>query len=413
MSGRKELPGQRASAGGGETVMGRRTIPRRDFVVGSATAPLVLGALGCSAGDDSGQGQGAAPVDPAPRALEGAVVVGPVPLASPIRGLQAERMRLAAERRAGIPARVASWGEELEHVRSQVRAAKAAGVDAFMVPVVAGEHEPAVSENLRRFHEAVAALRDEVAAVLDLDGLASAVATGRVGLIPWFQGAKMIEADLALFAAYRASGAGIMAPTHLWKMPYGDGAFERSDQGLTATGRLAIAAMNRERIVIDLSGMGPRSSLDAMDESEQPVVFSHSNVRAIHDHPMNVGDEHLRACADLGGVVGVSAFPACVSASDRPTPDDVLRHLDHIAEVAGIDHVALGLDFTDLPRKRFPSDPVPDPPYRFPDGFSGFEDLPRLRDRLAERGYGEDDRGKILGGNMVRVLRRVWGSGAG
>lgn len=387
--------------------MSGRTIPRRDFVAGSVTAPLALGALGCSPNDE------AAVQESEPQALDSAVVVGPVPLASPIRGLQAERMRLAAERRAGIPARVASWGEELEHVRSQVRAARDAGVNAFMVPVVSGEHEPAVSENLRRFHEAVGALRDEVVAVLDLDGLVSAVVTGRVGLIPWFQGAKMIEADLALFAAYRASGAGIMAPTHLWKMPYGDGAFERADQGLTATGRLAIRAMNRERIVIDLSGMGPRSCLDAMEESEHPVIFSHSNARAVHDHPMNLGDEHLRACAELGGVVGVSAFPACVSASDRPTADDVLRHLDRIVEVAGIDHVALGLDFTDLPRKRFPSDPVPDPPYRFPEGFSGFEDLPRLRDRLAERGYGEDDRGKILGGNMVRVLRGVWGDGAG
>ena len=386
--------------------MSGRKIRRRDFVVGSATAPLALGALGCAQNDDSD----AQPADP--QTLDGAVVVGPVPLASPIRGLQAERMRLAAERRAGIPARVASWDDELAHVRAQVRAAKSAGVNAFMVPVVAGEHEPAVSENLRRFHEAIHALSDEVVAVLDLDGLASAPATDRVGLIPWFQGAKMVEADLALFAAYRASGAGIMAPTHLWKMPYGDGAFERSDQGLTATGRLAIRAMNRERIVIDLSGTGRRSSLDAMEESEQPVIFSHSNAQAVHDHPMNVGDEHLRACAELGGVVGVSAFPACVSASDSPTADDVLRHLDHIVDVAGIDHVALGLDFTDLPRKRFPSDPVPDPPYRFPEGISGFEDLPRLRDRLAEPGYGEGDRGKILGGNMVRVLRRVWGDGA-
>lgn len=391
--------------------MSGRRIPRRDFVAGAATAPLALGALGCAPGDEPATGQGAAPADP--QLLDSAVVVGPVPLASPIRGLQAERMRLAAERRAGIPARVASWDEELAHVRAQVRGAKAAGVNAFMVPLVAGEHEPAVSENLRRFHEAVRALREDVVAVFDLDGLASAVETGRVGLIPWFQGAKMIEADLALFAAYRASGVGIMAPTHLWKMPYGDGAFERSDQGLTATGRLAIRAMNRERIVIDLSGVGPRSSLDAMAESEHPVIFSHSNARAVHDHPMNLGDEQLRACAELGGVVGISAFPAYLSANSRPTLDDVLQHLDHIVSTAGIDHAALGLDFTDLPRKRFPTDPVPDPPYRFPEGFSGLEDLPRLREGLISRGYGPDERAQVLGGNMVRVLRRVWGDGAG
>ena len=397
--------------------MSGRKIARRDFVAGAATAPLALGALGCAGDDgrDAGRGPVAAPgeQDRLAQILDQAVVVGPVPIASPIRGLQAERMRLAAERRAGIPARVASWDHELAHVRTQVRAAKAAGVDAFMVPVVVGEHEPAVSENLRRFHEAVRALNDEVVAVLDLDGLAAAVATDRVGLIPWFQGAKMVEADLALFAAYRSSGAGIMAPTHLWKMLYGDGAFERADQGLTATGWLAVRAMNRGRIVIDLSGMGPRSSLEAMATSEHPVIFSHSNARAVHDHPMNLSDEHLRACAELGGVVGVSAFPACLSADARPTLDDVLNHLDHIVDTAGVDHAALGLDFTDLPRKRFPSDPVPIPPYRFPEGFSGFEDLSRLREGLISRGYGVGDRARVLGGNMVRVLRRVWGDGAG
>ena len=388
--------------------MSKRTgIPRRDFVVRSAAVPLGLGALGSSGCGNPERGLGE------PQALENAVVLGPITLASPIRGLQSERMRLAAERRAGIPARVASWDEELAQVRAQVLAAREAGVHAFMVPVVVGEHEPAVSENLRRFDEAVRALSEEAVAVLDIGGLSAAVNSGRVGLIPWFQGAKMVEADFALFPAYRASGAGVMAPTHLWKMPYGDGAFERTDQGLTATGRLAIKAMNRERIVVDLSGMGPRSSLDAMEESKHPVIFSHSNAGAVYDHPMNLGDGRLRACSKSGGVVGVSAFPAYVSASATPTVDDVLHHLDHIAETVGIDHVALGLDFTDLPRKRFPSDPVPNPPYRFPEGLSGFEDLPRLRQRLASRGYGDGDQGKILGGNMVRVLRQVWGDGAG
>ena len=118
--------------------MSGRKIARRDFVADAATAPLALGALGalgCSGGDgdngrDAGRGRVAAPgeQDRLAQILDQAVVVGPVPIASPIRGLQAERMRLAAERRAGIPARVASWDHELAHVRTQVRAANAAGV---------------------------------------------------------------------------------------------------------------------------------------------------------------------------------------------------------------------------------------------------------------------------------------------
>ena len=145
-----------------------------------------------------------------------------------------------------------------------------------------------------------------------------------------------------------------------------------------------------------------------MDVSGHPVIFSHSNARAVYDHPMNLSDKHLTACAGVGGVVGVSAFPAFVSPGAAPTVEDVLDHVDHIVAVAGVDHVSLGLDFTDLPRRRFPSDPLSDPPYHFPEGLSSFADLPHLRERLGARGYGDADLDKIFGGNLVRILRRVW-----
>jgi len=379
---------------------------RRDFVQAAAAISVPAAVLG-SAGVSASTGDSSLTRDDQ-EVLDGAVVVGPVPLVSPVRGLHAERMRLAAERRAGIPARVASWEDELDHVRRQVRTAREAGVHAIIVPVVVGEHEPLVSQNVLRFHEAASELREDTMAVLGLPALAHAIRTERVGLIPQFQGMKMIEADLALLPTYRASGAAVMSPTHLWKMPYGDGAFERSDQGLTATGRLAVGAMNREGVVIDLSGMGPRSSRDAMEVTGHPVIFSHSNARAVYDHPMNLSDEHLTACAGVGGVVGVSAFPAFVSPGAAPTVEDVLDHVDHIVAVAGVDHVSLGLDFTDLPRKRFPSDPLSDPPYHFPEGLSSFADLPRFRERLSARGYGDAELDKIFGGNLVRILRRVW-----
>jgi membrane dipeptidase len=86
-----------------------------------------------------------------------------------------------------------------------------------------------------------------------------------------------------------------------------------------------------------------------------------------------------------------------------------VRHIDHIAGLAGPEHVGLGLDFDTDRTRRYPTDPIPEPPYRYPPGLAGFQDLAGLGLRLAERGYDAKARAAIFGGNFERVLRRVIG----
>ena len=219
----------------------------------------------------------------------------------------------------------------------------------------------------------------------------------------------MVEQDIEVIRGFKELGVGVMAITHNWKNWNGDGCLERTDLPLTGLGLLAVREMNDAGVLIDLSGAGVRTSLSAIDESGAPVVFTHSNARAVHDHPANLNDEQIDACAARGGVIGLSAFPALVADRQEPVLDDFLAHLDHLLDRVGPDHIGLGLDFDDRPRKRYAHDPLPDPPYTFPRGLSGPADLDNVRQALEDRGLSSSEREQVMGGSLARALREAWG----
>ena len=99
----------------------------------------------------------------------------------------------------------------------------------------------------------------------------------------------------------------------------------------------------------------------------------------VHDHPRNLTDTQIEACVARGGVIGLSAFPPLVTDRVQPTLDDLLAHFDFLLlDRVGPNHIGLGLDFDDRPRRRYARDPLPDPPYAFPQGLSGPADLDNL-----------------------------------
>ena len=185
----------------------------------------------------------------------------------------------------------------------------------------------------------------ELMHVTEVEDFRRAKQLGKLGILFHFQNSLPLEQSIELVDVYRALGVRIIQLTYNVKNFVGDGCLERTDAGLSVFGVRLIKAMNRARIAVDCSHTGIRTTLDAMDVSEYPVVFSHSLAKSVCESPRNLTDEQIKRVAEMGGVIGINGFPPFVADKTRPTLDDLLKHVDYIADLVGIDHVGLGIDF--------------------------------------------------------------------
>jgi membrane dipeptidase len=205
------------------------------------------------------------------------------------------------------------------------------------------------------------------------------VAEGKIASLIGIEGGQAISNSLPVLRELYRAGARYMTLTHTRTLPWADAAGDTAIHGgLTPFGRQVVGEMNRLGMLVDLSHVTAEVMLDALEASEAPVIFSHSSARAVADHPRNVPDRVLRKVAKNGGVVMVNFFSG---------------YIDHIVRVAGIDHVGLGSDFDGVAV--------------LPKGLEDVSRLPVLTSELLERGYSEEDVLKVLGGNLLRVFRRV------
>jgi membrane dipeptidase len=260
-----------------------------------------------------------------------------------------------------------------------------------------------------RFRE----LGENILLALTAEDIVRAKATGSVAVVFHFQGGTPLEYDPRLVEAFYRLGVRVIQITYNERNPLGDGCTERTDGGLSKLGLDVIAEMNRLRILVDLTHVGYRTSMEAIEASGAPVIFSHSNARALCDSPRNLPDELLRAVAAHHGVVGVCAFPAFVS-TGSPTVRNLLAHIDYLCRLIGPEHVGLGLDFsteTEEDYEYFRYDPkvYPRPPWTYPADISGFAEIPNVTRGLVELGYSDQHILNIMGGNFLRVFRQVCG----
>jgi membrane dipeptidase len=280
---------------------------------------------------------------------------------------------------------------------------------------------------LGRFFEYVRE-HDELLLVRTAADVTRAKAEGKLGILPHFQGTEPIEDSLDLVDAYKQLGVGIIQLSYNVKNRVGDGCEERTDAGLSRFGLKLIERMNRARVIVDCSHTGYRTTMDAIEASSAPVVFSHANPRAVHPSPRNILDDQIKAVAKTGGLVGAVGYPAFVSSAPRPSLEEFIAHIDYMVQLVGIDHVGLGIDYfvemdpiTPLAQAQasyearlaagiWSAQSYPPPPYIYPAGIETPASLPNLTAGLLRRGYAAADVHKILGGNWVRVYRAVWGS---
>lgn len=256
----------------------------------------------------------------------------------------------------------------------------------------------------------------------------AAKASGQMGIVFHFQGTDPIEDDLNLLDTYKMLGVGMVQLTYNVKNRVGDGACERTDDGLSNFGIDLVKRCNELGVVVDGSHTGMRTTLDAIEASTKPFVFSHANAKALYDSPRNITDEQMRACAATGGLVGIVGFPGFLGTDARPTLDRFIDFIDYAVELIGTDHVGLGIDYymgmdpiipadkalvrynDAVATGRWDAQVYPPPPHYFPAGIETPKSLVNLTAGLLDRGYQADDVCKIMGGNWLRVFGEVWGA---
>ncbi len=262
---------------------------------------------------------------------------------------------------------------------------------------------------------------DTVLQVFDVDDIRKAKAQGKLGVVLAFQSTNALGHDWALVELYHRLGVRAMLLAYNQAEAGGDGCLEPRDAGLTRFGRQVIAEMNRVGMLVDLSHCGVRTALEAAETSTEPVAITHTGAKAVYDHPRTVPDEVLRAVAARGGVIGINAHPAFIDGTSSPPLASVVDHLQHVVELVGIEHVGLGLDFSQHPDANGMSlvryekllreglwtpQTLVSPPWYYP--VPSPAKIPLLTAELLERGYAEADIGAILGGNFMRLLEAVW-----
>jgi len=231
-----------------------------------------------------------------------------------------------------------------------------------------------------------------------------------VGVVFGFQDTSPLEwnRDPRNATVFEQLGVKVIQLTYNVRNLSGNGYAERVDDGLSDFGHEIIEALESSGVVLDLSHAGRRTARDAIQASSNPVLFSHSNAAALAEHPRNVEDELIEAAADIGGVVGITAFPPFVG-TGGVTLSDVVDHVDHVVNLVGTDHVAIGSDFVEsypmslLDNPHFPDEPVP-----LPEDIRDASDVPDITVELRDRGYSEQEIRAVMGRNLERVFEQVW-----
>ena len=249
----------------------------------------------------------------------------------------------------------------------------------------------------------------------------SAKKNGQTGVIFGWQNASPLENDLNRLALFHHLGVRIIQLTYNERNLLGNGCWERNDDGLSSFGADVVREMDRLGILIDLSHVGDRTTLDAIESSEQPVAATHSNARSFFDHPRNKTDDALRLIAEKGGVIGATSWPPFLRKGFASTLTDFGDAIDDMVERVGIDHVGIGSDYTQDQTKEwfdvlmsFQGTKFNPRRHEYPDtvthtaGLETPDKLPNVAVELARRGYGETDITKVLGGNWLRLFTEVW-----
>lgn len=278
-----------------------------------------------------------------------------------------------------------------------------------------------------RFRQIFAANPDLLLQIRTAADILKAKREKRFGVLVGTQDSCMIGPELDRVAQLKKDGVLTIQLTYNNGNLAGDGALEPRDAGLTKLGRATIERIEAEKLLLDLSHGGARTMAEAAAFAKRPLVISHTGARALTDHPRNTADATIRAVADKGGVVGIYFMPF-LSTDMKPTGDQLIAHITHVANVAGEDHVGIGTDNGVMPTlldeksKKIADDwtlerirrgiaaPGEAPGvYTLVADYNSLDRYRRLAADLGKRGWTQTRLEKLFGGNFLRAYKDAWG----
>ena len=230
------------------------------------------------------------------------------------------------------------------HGMAELERHRAAGVTFVSVNVGMDFNPiPQVMRVIAGFRSWLAANGDRFLLAGSIDDIRRAKREGKLAVAFDLEGSAMLDDDLAMLGLYRDLG---VRQIHLAYNRDNSiaGGCHGADIPLTPLGRQVVDEINRLGLLMDCSHSGYRTSMEVMERSSRPVIFSHSNPKTLKNHARNIGDDQIDACARTGGVVALSGIGIFLGANDVRT-ETLLRHIDYVVERVGVDHVGIGLDY--------------------------------------------------------------------
>lgn len=291
-----------------------------------------------------------------------------------------------------------------------------------------GDVEPEIAFHstiieLGKTTELISRYADRTMLIRSFSDVTRAKHENKLGVLANVQNSACIGYDLKNLDLFYNLGLRQIQLTFNWRNFVGDGCTERTQAGLSNFGVDMVKRMNELGMIVDVGHTGYQSTLDAVEVSAKPIVYSHTNCKALCDHPRNKTDDQIKALARRGGVIGLSCFNWFVSDKPRSTLDDLLLHFDHVAKLVGPEYIGIGSDFSvagwagrepdadwEAHKKIYSEVEWKTIKGRFPPYIEEVNNPQRyhtIAEGLQKRGWKVDDIAKVLGLNFVRVYKEV------
>ncbi len=282
------------------------------------------------------------------------------------------------------------------HVTLEGLKAGKVGLQFFAAFVAPKNKNPCLQRGLKlidAYYSMLEKYSNEFQIVLKPSDIDYAIKQGKIGALLTVEGGDILEGELLNLRILYRLGVRAMTLTWNYRNEIGDGVLEiKSKGGLSNFGHEVVMEMNRLGMLIDVSHLSEEGFYSVLEVSKKPISATHSNAWSIHPHPRNLRDKQIEVLAKTRGVIGINFYPPFLSDQNADL-NDIIRHIEHIAALAGTDVIGFGSDFDGIDKT--------------PDEINGPQDYEKIINALLKLNYSEEDIKKITYQNYIRLLQSV------